>query len=176
MRTLAPRLRRQAHSRPSRTLATVLVIITAAAAAALLVAHARNSDYPDQLPGSASDVSAQQALNDHLITLPATTAHLRYSADRHAEDNDYPLAAVFTFDCAEAPAFTAANNLDQVAHWYQLIDIAVYDLATNLGANPNTPGTTWYEHVDGNRATLSVLIQPTAATCTGYLFGNKYSE
>jgi hypothetical protein len=85
-----------------------------------------------------------------------------------------PLAAEFTLACPDIPALTATDNLNQVSHPHLLIDISVYDLASNLGANPDSPTATWYEHVDGTRATLSIMIQPAASNCTAYLFAHRY--
>jgi len=176
MAAAVARLHQRFTARPRRALAAALALLAAATATTVSLAAAHHSGYPDQLPGSDSDVSAQQALRDHHITLPASVLNLRYSANQHAEDDDYPLAAEFTFACAETPTFAAANDLDQVSDPYVLLDIAVYDLASNLGWNPNTPGASWYEHIEGTRATLSVLIQPTGGHCTGYLFSNKYTD
>jgi hypothetical protein len=176
MAAAVARLHQRLTAHPHRTLAAALALLAAATATAVSLAATRHSGYPDQLPGSDSDVSAQQALRDHHITLPESALNLRYSANQHTENNDYPLAAEFTFACAEAPAFTAANALNQVADPSVLLDIAVYDLASNLGWNPHTPGASWYEHVEGTRATLSVLIQPSGGHCTGYLFSNKYTN
>lgn len=172
-----PRLPQRLRAHPRRALATGIALLAGAIAVIAYLATAHPSDYPDQLPGAHSDVSVQQALRDHHITLPATTHNLRYSANQHVEGDDYPLAAVFSFPCAQTPAFATANNLNQVSHSYLLLNIAVYDLATNLGWNPTSQGATWYEHVEGTRATLSVLIQPAVTSiCTGYLFSNKYND
>jgi hypothetical protein len=146
-----------------------------AATTAALALHAlAPTPFPDQLPNSHSDVSLQQALRDHGIILPRSTRNLRYSANRDTEDDDYPLAADFTLACPDIPVLSAANNLDQVSHPYLLLDSGVYDLAGNLGANPDAPTATWYEHVDGTQATLSVMIQPASGNCTACLFAHRY--
>ena len=68
---------------------------------------------------------------------------------------------------------TATNNLGQVSHSYLLLDISVYDLADNLGANPDSPTNAWYERVDDPQTNLSAMIQPSAHGCTAYLFADR---
>jgi hypothetical protein len=148
----------------------------AATAAALMLYALAPTPFPDQLPNSNSDVSLQQALRDHGIILPPSTRNLRYSAHQHTEDNDYPLTAEFTFVCAEVPALAGLNDLDRVSHWYQLLDISVYDLVGNLGANPDSPINTWYERVDGPQTSLSAMIQPSSHGCTAYLFADRTTD
>lgn len=150
-----------------------LAAITTVSALALIIGLAllrnRPPAFPDQLPGSDSDVSATQALRDHHISLPPSTRALRYSAHQHTEDGDYPLAAEFSFACAETLPFTETNHLYTVENPDRLLDQSVYGLADNLGWKPGASGATWYQRIENGRADLSILIQPTPKNCTVYL-------
>ncbi len=156
------------------TLAAVCAL--ALAAAGLALARNRPPAYPDQLPGSDSDVSATQAMSDHHIDLPPSTRALRYSAHQHTEDGDYPLAAEFSFTCAETTPFTEANHLYTVNDPDRLLDQSVYVLADDLGWKPGTSGAVWYQRIEHGRADLSILIQPTTKSCTVYLTSNLYTD
>jgi hypothetical protein len=170
-----PQTHRRAYLRRPAPIALVGVCALALAAG-LALALTRPSAFPDQLPGSDSDVSATQALSDHHIGLPPSTHGLRYSAHQHTEDGDYPMAAQFAFPCAQAPTFTETDHLFTVEDPDRLLDQSVYDLATNLGWKPGTPGATWYQRIENGRADLSVLIQPTTNGCTAYLTSSLYTD
>ena len=159
--------------RRRRTLRWAALTAGTATAAAFALHALTPAPFPDQLPNSHSDVSLQQALRDHGIILPPSTRNLRYSANRYTEDDDYPLAAEFTLACAEVPTLTATNNLGQVGHSYLLLGISVYDLADNLGADPDSPANTWYERADDPQTSISAMIQPRAHGCTAYLFADR---
>ena len=86
------------------------------------------------------------------------------------------MAAAFALACAQVPALAAANNLGEVSHWYQLLDIGVYDLAGNLGANPHSPTDTWYERVGDPQTSLSAMIPPGPHDCQAYLFAGRTTD
>ena len=154
----------------------ILWAALAATAAALALYALAPSPFPDQLPHAHSDVSLQQALRDHGIILPRSTRNLRYSANRYTEDEHYPMAAAFTLACAQVPVLAATNNLDSVSHWYQRLDIGVYDLVGNLGAHPDSPNDTWYERVEDPQTNLSAMIQPGPHDCQAYLFADRTTD
>jgi hypothetical protein len=163
-------------SRRGRTLRWVAIAAGGVSAAALVLHALSPAPFPDQLPHSHSDVSLRRALRDHGIILPRSTRNLRYSANHYTEDDDYALAAEFTLACAEIPALVGLNDLAQVSHWYQLLDIGAYDLAENLGANPDSPTDTWYERVDNPRNNLSAMIQPGPRDCQAYLIADRTTD
>lgn len=124
-------------------------------------------DFPDQLPGESSDVSARQALTDHGLYLPRSAQGLRYGASRG--DEDYPLAATFVFNCAEQEQFAETNALNQVAQWYDMLDVGAYTLADDLGWKSGPISANWFERMSDDWV-VTVVVQPTASSsCTAYL-------
>jgi hypothetical protein len=75
------RLARRA-TRLRRTLPALLLATLTAQAFTLWLNASHRADFPNQLPDSDSDVSAQQAQRDHAVSLPPSTRELRYSANQ----------------------------------------------------------------------------------------------
>ncbi|SRR5258708_7824 len=129
--------------------------------------------FPHQLPntnGFATDVTWQKAFRDHHIEIPSHFQGLRYSA--YSQVDGYPVWAIFRASCGVIAGLIARTDLTGVSDSALLPSGSVYSFAQQMGWQPNSRGSKWYQRPAGPSANLEVLVARTASLCTVYLVGN----